>query len=114
VLLGAGTCIISNGINDLLKLCSILMTKKFDKIKALTLAKECYTMKLELLTNATVVDDAIRFVALHAAPITEKANSDERVTVAKEVSNSDDIQGFEENRSHKQQSTTTTTNNSIF
>ena len=24
-----------------------------------SLAKECYSMKLELLTNATVVDDAI-------------------------------------------------------
>jgi hypothetical protein len=32
---------------------------KSDKIKALILAKECYAMKLELLTNATVVDDAI-------------------------------------------------------
>ena len=37
-----------------------------DKLKALTLAKECYAMKLELLTNATVVDDAIRFGASHA------------------------------------------------
>jgi hypothetical protein len=26
------------------------------------LAKECYSMKLDLLTNATVVDDALRFV----------------------------------------------------
>ena len=26
------------------------------------MVKECYSMKLELLTNATVVDDAIRFV----------------------------------------------------
>ena len=33
------------------------------KIQALSLAKECYSMKLDLLTNATVVDDAIRFVA---------------------------------------------------
>jgi hypothetical protein len=32
------------------------------KIQALPLAKECYSMKLDLLTNATVVDDAIRFV----------------------------------------------------
>jgi predicted transcriptional regulator len=32
------------------------------KIQALSLAKECYFMKLDLLTNATVVDDAIRFV----------------------------------------------------
>ncbi|MFL6315308.1 MAG: hypothetical protein ACJ73C_01030, partial [Nitrososphaeraceae archaeon] len=28
-----------------------------EKIQALSLAKECYSMKLELLTNATVVDD---------------------------------------------------------
>jgi hypothetical protein len=35
---------------------------KREKIQALSLAKECYSMKLELLTNATVVDDAIRFV----------------------------------------------------
>jgi hypothetical protein len=89
---------------------------KGDKIKALALAKECYAMKLELLTNATVVDDAIRFVASHTAvPITEKANSDERDTVDEEVSNSDDIQGSEENSSHEQQSAATTkTNNSIF
>ncbi|MFL6421425.1 MAG: hypothetical protein ACJ71P_18755 [Nitrososphaeraceae archaeon] len=35
---------------------------KREKIHALSLAKECYSMKLDLLTNATVVDDAIRFV----------------------------------------------------
>jgi hypothetical protein len=34
-----------------------------EKVQALSLAKECYSMKLELLTNATVVDDAIRFVS---------------------------------------------------
>jgi hypothetical protein len=33
-----------------------------DKIQALSLAKECYSIKLELVTNATVVDDAVRFV----------------------------------------------------
>src|ERR1044071_4137003 len=36
---------------------------KREKIQALSLAKECYSMKLELLTNASVVDDAIRFVS---------------------------------------------------
>jgi hypothetical protein len=36
---------------------------KREKIQALSLAKECYSMKLELLTNATIVDDAIRFVS---------------------------------------------------
>jgi hypothetical protein len=38
-------------------------TDKREKIQALSLAKECYSMKLDLLTNATVVDDAIRFVS---------------------------------------------------
>jgi hypothetical protein len=33
---------------------------KREKIQALSLAKDCYSMKLDLLTNATVVDDAIR------------------------------------------------------
>jgi predicted transcriptional regulator len=36
---------------------------KREKIQALSLAKECYSMKLDLLTNATVVDGAIRFVS---------------------------------------------------
>jgi hypothetical protein len=36
---------------------------KREKMQALSLAKECYSMKLDLLTNATVVDDAIRFVS---------------------------------------------------
>jgi hypothetical protein len=39
---------------------------KREKTQALSLAKECYSMKLELLTNATVVDDAIRFVSEHS------------------------------------------------
>jgi hypothetical protein len=34
-----------------------------EKIQALSLVKECYSMKLDLLTNATVIDDAIRFVS---------------------------------------------------
>jgi hypothetical protein len=36
---------------------------KREKIQALSLAKECYSMKMDLLTNATVVDDAISFVS---------------------------------------------------
>jgi hypothetical protein len=36
---------------------------KREKIQALSLAKECYSMKLDLLTNATVIDDAITFVS---------------------------------------------------
>jgi hypothetical protein len=33
-----------------------------EKIQVLSLAKECYSMKLDLLTNATVVSDTIKFV----------------------------------------------------
>ena len=36
---------------------------KREKIQALSLAKDCYSTKLDLLTNAKVVDDAIRFVS---------------------------------------------------
>src|SRR5919202_121786 len=35
---------------------------KREKIQALSLAKECYSMKLDLLTNATVVDDVIKYI----------------------------------------------------
>jgi hypothetical protein len=38
---------------------------KREKIQALSLAKECYSMKLELLTNASVVDTAIKFVTFN-------------------------------------------------
>ena len=42
---------------------SIRYRRQKRKIQALSLAKECYSMKLALLTNATAVDDAIRFVS---------------------------------------------------
>lgn len=85
---------------------------RIEKIKALTLAKECYAMKLELLTNATVVEDAIRFVSFHtvAAP-TEKNNACFGVTLDKEEEN--DIQRSEENSNCEQQSTAAA-NNTIF
>ena len=38
---------------------------KREKKEVLSLAKEYYSMKLDLLTNATVVDDVIRFVSEH-------------------------------------------------
>ncbi len=41
---------------------------KREKIQSLTLTKDCYAMKLDLLTNATVVDDAIRFVSEQRKP----------------------------------------------
>jgi predicted transcriptional regulator len=57
-----------------------------EKIQALSLAKECYSMKLDLLTNATVVDDAIRFAS-------EKSN--ERLK-SSSSNNSGDAKGSKE------------------
>src|ERR687884_2292249 len=49
---------------------------KREKIQALSLAKECYSMKLDLITNATVVDDAIRFVSQKSKEKVESTDSD--------------------------------------
>jgi hypothetical protein len=40
---------------------------KRERMQDLTLVKECYAMKLDLLSSATVVDRAIRFVENHRA-----------------------------------------------
>ncbi|MFL6401304.1 MAG: hypothetical protein ACJ72J_17235 [Nitrososphaeraceae archaeon] len=55
---------------------------KKEKIQALSLAKDCYSMKPDLLTNATVVDDAIRFVSQKSK---DKANIKSAVEDDKEV-----------------------------
>jgi hypothetical protein len=61
---------------------SQLTEDRREKIQALSLAKECYSMKLDLLTNATVVDDAIRFVA------SEKSKDKDRDQVKSSASSS--------------------------
>jgi hypothetical protein len=53
-----------------------------EKIQALSLAKDCYSMKMDLLTNATVVDYAIRFVS-------EKSEDKDREQVKSSHSSSD-------------------------
>jgi hypothetical protein len=52
---------------------------KREKIQALSLAKECYSMKMDLLTNATVVDDAIRFVSEKSKENLKSANEGNKV-----------------------------------
>jgi hypothetical protein len=49
---------------------------KREKLQALSLAKECYSMKLDLLNNATVVDDAIRFVSCKSKENQKSSPSD--------------------------------------
>jgi hypothetical protein len=62
---------------------------KKEKIQALSLAKECYSMKLDLLTNATVIDDAIRFVS-HRSKDKEKLKSSAQDTEHNKDSNETD------------------------
>jgi len=91
-----------------------------EKIQALLLAKECYSMKLDLLTNATVVDDAIRFVSskqkeegqrqrqISSEEEKAKANG---IVIENQDNSSDDIQGSEEeDKQHVRDITSTTTN----
>jgi hypothetical protein len=70
-----------------------------EKIQALSLAKECYSMKLDLLTNVAVVEDAIRFVSSSSSSSSvtnkEKAKAIDRLTQGQDNS-SDDIQRPEE------------------
>ena len=53
---------------------------KRERMQALMLAKECYAMKLDLLSSATVVDRAIRFVDNHRGLI----NQNKEVMIAEE------------------------------
>jgi predicted transcriptional regulator len=55
-----------------------------EKIQALSLAKDCYSMKLDLLTNASVVDDATRFVSEHNNKKEEIKDISSVAAVAKE------------------------------
>jgi hypothetical protein len=56
---------------------------KREKIQALSLAKECHSMKLDLLTNATVVDDAIRFISSNSKVSSEKEENERSIIAYK-------------------------------
>ena len=56
------------GLTSILKEASNTVKESQDtreRIRALSVAKDCYGMKSELLTNVTVVDEAIKFVSTH-------------------------------------------------
>jgi hypothetical protein len=71
---------------------------KRERIQALSLAKECYSMKLDLLTNATVVDDAIRFVSE-----SEKSKDKGREQVKSSSSSSSDGSGNEDDNKESEE-----------
>jgi hypothetical protein len=67
-----------------------------EKIQALSLAKDCYSMKLDLLTNATVVDDVIRFVA------SEKSEDKDREQIRSLVSSYTSDRSNEEDKESRE------------
>jgi Trp operon repressor len=88
---------------------------KREKIQALSLAKECYSMKLELLTNATVVDDAISFVSSQKSE--EKLKSVSNISNEydyKEESRQPDYDGDKYHLEEQEKETGETTVNHIF
>jgi hypothetical protein len=87
---------------------------KREKIQALSLAKECYSMKLDLLTNATVVDDAISFVTQKSKDkekMKSSSGSDEASKGKSEEPDYDDIDQLEEEQEEESDETTV---NQIF
>ncbi|HET7285001.1 MAG TPA: hypothetical protein VFI70_09975, partial [Nitrososphaeraceae archaeon] len=83
---------------------------KREKIQALSLAKECYSMELDLLTNATVVDDAIRFVAEKESG--GKSKTDPYVIIEKEKQQYDNTNKREQKT--ESNNITTSTLNNVF
>ncbi|HJT49395.1 MAG TPA: hypothetical protein VJ729_14515 [Nitrososphaeraceae archaeon] len=82
---------------------------KREKIQALSLAKECYSIKMDLLTNATVVDDAIRFVSQKSNGNIKSSSEDN-----KEESNEPDYNEDEDQLEEEQEEETKMTINQVF
>jgi hypothetical protein len=89
---------------------------KREKIQALSLAKECYSMKLDLLTNASVVDDAIRFVSQKSKDKEQLKSTDDNSVEDKESKepdydeDEDRLEEEQEGETGKIAATTITTN----
>jgi Sigma-70, region 4 len=93
---------------------------KREKIQALSLAKECYSMKLDLLTNATVVNDAMKFVSDHNSnykKLVYKQENTSKESKERDYNNDQDNE-LEEQEKEKEKEImtkrTTTTTNQVF
>jgi hypothetical protein len=85
---------------------------KKEKIQALSLAKDCYSMKPDLLTNATVVDDAIMFVSSNKFKdsLTSGDNHGIEREKSKEPDHDEDKDQLEEEQEEQTGENITTTN----
>ena len=84
---------------------------KREKIQALSLAKECYSMKLDLLTNATVVDDAIRLVSRKSKENLKSSSEGDKEEESNEPDYDEDDDQLEEKQ---EEETGETTINQVF
>jgi hypothetical protein len=100
------------GINSILKAAwdtSQQTEDKREKTQALSLAKECYSMRLDLLTNATVVDDAIRFVSTKSNDNVESSTQGDKEE-SKEPDYEEDKDQLEEEQEQEYETREITTN----
>jgi predicted transcriptional regulator len=88
---------------------------KREKIQALSLAKECYSMKMDLLTNATIVDNAIRFVSSNKSNDKLKSSSSNSYEDDKEESDEPDYDEDKDQLEEEQdEETGEVTTNQVF
>jgi hypothetical protein len=87
---------------------------KREKIHALSLAKECYSMKLELLTNATVVDDAIRFVSQKSKEKLKSSSSNSNEDDKEESNEPDYDEDKDQLEEEQEEETDEMTSNQVF
>ena len=87
---------------------------KREKIQTLSLAKDHYSMKLDLLTNATVVDDAIRFVSDMTKEKIKSCSSSNDDKESKEPDYHEDEDQLEEKQEEEAGEITLATTNQVF
>jgi IS30 family transposase len=108
------------GINSILKeawnISNNTEANKREKIHALSLAKECYSMKLELLTNATVVNDAMKFVSSNnnKKSVSEEEGSSSQESKEQEPNYEEDKDRLEEKQEEEIGEIPTETINQVF
>ena len=93
------------------------MIQNTRKLQALSLAKECYSMKMDLLTNATVVDDAIRFVSQQSSDnkkLVSKAEENSDIRESKEPDYDEDEDQLEEDQKEQIGEASEATINEVF
>ena len=82
-----------------------------EKLQSLSLAKDCYSIKMDLLTNSNLLKDAIQFVEQYKEQIeVETEKNEKEVMIDKEENNEDDLLKSTENNSSKRRRTY----NSVF